>query len=85
MPYRIEFDRGAVRGMRDLPQGDQRRVMDRIDGLADEPRPKGVEKMSGMRDAYRVRVGVYRIVYRIDDASDIVTITRVGHRREVYR
>jgi mRNA interferase RelE/StbE len=51
----------------------------------DTPRPAGCTKLAGTADGYRIRVGDYRIVYLIDDAAQIVTVTRVGHRREVYR
>ncbi|MGH9101893.1 MAG: type II toxin-antitoxin system RelE family toxin [Acidimicrobiales bacterium] len=54
-------------------------------GLADDPRPRGCEKLAGMADAWRIRSGNYRVVYTIDDHVQVVTITRVGHRREVYR
>jgi len=53
--------------------------------LVDDPRPHGVEKMSGERNAYRIRVGDYRIIYEIHDAVLIVVVVRVGHRRAVYR
>lgn len=74
-----------MKQIQDLPVADQDRVLDRIKALAEEPRPSGCEKLSGMRDAWRIRSGNYRIVYRVDDAADVVTVTRVGHRREVYR
>ena len=52
--------------------------------LCDDPRALGCEKLGG-QDLYRVRQGVYRIAYAIDDASVIVEVVRVGHRSEVYR
>jgi len=51
--------------------------------LENEPRPPGCLKMTGS-DEWRIRVGVYRIRYLIDDASRIVTVTRIRHRRDVY-
>jgi mRNA interferase RelE/StbE len=56
-----------------------------IDGLAREPRPHGVKKLSGTTDGYRGRAGDYRILYTIDDRKKVVTIYRIRHRREVYR
>ena len=52
--------------------------------LADNPRPAGCEKLSNQA-WYRVRQGVYRIVYEIQDQALLVTVVKVGHRREVYR
>ena len=63
---------------------DRRRVVDRIRSLAIEPRPPGCQKLSGA-EKYRVRQGAYRIVYSIEDDRLVVTVVRVGHRREVYR
>jgi mRNA interferase RelE/StbE len=75
----------VAKELRDLQRGDLQRVMDRVIGLADDPRPPGCEKLAGMADAWRIRSGSYRIVYVVDDHAQVVTVTRVGHRREVYR
>lgn len=63
---------------------DRQRVVERIGGLADDPRPPGCQKLSG-RDRYRVRQGAYRIIYAVEDERLVVYVVRVGHRREVYR
>ena len=68
-----------------LDKTDRRRVVRRIEGLADQPRPPGCEKLSGSDDRYRVRQGRYRVVYEIDDAARTVTVVKIGHRRDVYR
>ncbi len=52
--------------------------------LADNPRPHGYKKLKG-EDAYRIRVGHYRIIYEIDDERIIVTVVSAGHRKSVYR
>ena len=85
MAYQIELEPKVLRELRDFQRGDLERIMSRIRGLADEPRPSGCEKLTGMSNAWRIRSGNYRIVYTVDDARAIVTVTRVGHRREVYR
>lgn len=61
------------------------RIVEKIGGLADDPRPKGSEKLAGYDDRYRVCQGYYRIVYMIDDKAMEVTIYKVGHRKDVYR
>lgn len=83
--YRIEHERKAMKQLALLPRHEQERIMRRIDGLSSDPRPAGVEKMQGQADAYRVRQGNYRIVYIIDDAQHIITITRIGDRKDIYR
>jgi mRNA interferase RelE/StbE len=82
--YRVLIKPSAVRELEEVPLRERRRLADRIRGLASEPRPPGVQKLSG-RDRYRVRQGSYRVVYAIDDPARTVTVVRIGHRREVYR
>jgi mRNA interferase RelE/StbE len=83
--YRVELARWAVKALTALPRGEQQRVRAAIDLLADNPRPPGCTKLTGEDDAYRVRVGVYRIVYEVLDNRLLVHVVRVGHRRDVYR
>jgi len=85
MPYEVRFSSAAEWHISKLPRAILPLVVTRAEALADEPRPHGVEKMSGEKNAYRVRVGDYRIIYEIHDAVLIVVVVRVGHRREVYR
>jgi len=58
--------------------------MQRIHSLAEDPRPAGCERLSSQQ-RYRVRQGVYRIIYEINDGRLMVLVVKVGHRREVYR
>lgn len=85
MSYRIEFTPSAARAFKKFPGSIQHRITPKIDGLATNPRPHGVEKMAGHENRYRVRVGEYRIIYVISDVSRLVTVAVIGHRREVYR
>jgi mRNA interferase RelE/StbE len=83
--YEVEFEAQVAKQLRDMQRADLQRVMDRVKALADDPRPQGSEKLAGMANAWRIRSGNYRVVYTIDDPAQVVTVTRVGHRREVYR
>jgi len=85
MPYRVEVKKSAVKEIAALPKRDQRRVIRAIAALADEPRPEGARKLTGAEDAYRIRVGDYRIIYQI--ANDVLTVlvVRVAHRKDAYR
>lgn len=56
-----------------------------VEPLAHNPRPDGSRKLQGSDDAYRIRVGDYRVIYTVGDAVHIVAVERVRHRREVYR
>jgi mRNA interferase RelE/StbE len=82
--YRVEIRSRAEKDIDALPSALSRRILDSIANLAAEPRLIGVQKLAAA-GGYRVRVGDYRIVYEIADDSHTVTITRVRHRRDVYR
>ena len=82
--YDLVVKKSAERELRALPKQDLRRVTERLQSLSHNPRPPGGEKLSG-HDQYRIRQGDYRIVYAIDDAAHVVTLVKIGHRREVYR
>jgi mRNA interferase RelE/StbE len=85
MRYRIEIKPQAERALGDLPHADGRRVARAIDRLSDSPRPAGCVKLTGATNAYRIRVGDYRVVYQIEDRVLVVYVIRIAHRREVYR
>jgi mRNA interferase RelE/StbE len=83
--YRIEFAPGAARDFRKLDRADQARLAPKIDSLRANPRPHGVETLSGAEGLLRIRVGNYRVVYQVRDDRLLVLVVRVGHRRDVYR
>jgi mRNA interferase RelE/StbE len=60
------------------------RLVQKIEGLAANPRPPGCRKLRGYKDLWRVRVGDYRVVYIINDDHSTVSVTRIAHRKEVY-
>ena len=82
--YRLEFRGSVARALRAIPNADVARILTRIEALADNPRPPGCEKLSGL-PRYRIRQGLYRIVYEIRDDVLLVLVVKVGHRRDVYR
>lgn len=82
--YSLLFKRSVSSDLRALPKVDVAAILKRIEQLADNPRPSGCEKLSG-QERYRIRQGNYRILYEIRDEVLIVTVVKVGHRREVYR
>lgn len=87
MRYHVEIEHSAARTLVRLARGDKasaRRIDHAIKALAYDPRPPGAVKLVGGEDAWRLRVGDYRIVYTVSDAVRVVTVTRVGHRRDVY-
>ncbi len=85
MAFRVRLTPAAVRDLRALDRPVLRRIDAKLLALADDPRPGGVEKLTGDVDILRVRVGDYRILYTIEDAVLLILVVRVRHRREVYR
>jgi mRNA interferase RelE/StbE len=82
--YRVELKPSALKELEALPDTVLARVVRKMDALGDAPRPAGCKKLKGYRDQWRIRVGDWRVVYIIDDAAKLVSVTRIAHRREVY-
>ena len=86
MMYRVLLRPAAERFVRKLrDRALAARLVDAMRGLADNPRPFGCDKLAGVEELYRVRVGDYRIVYQIQRDALLVLVVKIGHRREVYR
>jgi mRNA interferase RelE/StbE len=83
--FEIVFQSSVHKDLRRLPKSAIARVMARIEGLAADPLPPRVVKLSDAERLYRIRVGDYRVVYELDTEAKRVTIHYVRHRRDVYR
>ena len=75
----------ALRDLWKLPEDTKRRIVPTIDALAGKPRPAGVEQFQGEAELYRVRVGDSRIAYQVVSKALVVSVVRIGYRREMYR
>ena len=82
--YKLLFKKSVAKDLRALSGRDVRRILKRIDAIADDPRAAGCKKLSG-RDYYRVRQGVHRILYEIIDDRLVVHVIKVGHRSQAYQ
>ncbi len=85
MAYRVVLLRSAARDLQNLTKPIQRRVSRAIDALAADPRPHGAKLLAGPDRAWRIRVGDYRVLYRIDDDRVEVLVIRIRHRGDAYR
>jgi len=84
--YNLVIKRSAAKELEEIAgKKDRARITQRILALADNPRPVGVEKLSGTTEKYRIRQGNFRIIYEIQDDRLIVTIVRIADRKVVYR
>ena len=82
--YKIRILRRAIKDISKVPRDYAQLISQHIDGLTENPLPPDAKKLKGASD-YRLRVGIYRILYDINDEEQTITIYRVKHRREAYR
>jgi mRNA interferase RelE/StbE len=84
MRYRVVLPKSVQKELDRLPDEVVKRILARLTGLESNPRPPDVKKLKG-RNAWRIRVGDYRVIYEIHDRELQILVITVGHRREVYR
>lgn len=82
--YKLVFKKSVAKDLWSIPSKDVARILQRMEELQDNPRLVGSEKLSG-QERYRVRQGVYRIIYEVVDEFLIVTVVKIGHRKHVYK
>jgi mRNA interferase RelE/StbE len=82
--YRIYFRKSVQKDFSAIPKKDLKRIINRIGGLGENPRPVGCEKLTG-QERYRLRQGRYRIAYSIQDDELTAWIVKAGHRKDIYR
>ena len=82
--YKIAVKKSAERELEDIPKKDLRKIVKKIQSLANDPRPQKSQKLSH-KEQYRIRQGDYRIIYSVQDKESTVHIVKIGHRREIYR
>jgi mRNA interferase RelE/StbE len=82
--FAIRFTQAALRDFTALPREAQQRIRPKINALAQNPYPHGTKKLKG-ENAFRIRIGDYRIIYEVRGNELIVLVLRIAHRREVYR
>ena len=84
MNYRVLLQRSAQKSLEKIPSETRHRIYASLKGLSENPRPPGCKKLRDSR-YWRIRVGDYRAIYEIEEATRTVTVLRVAHRGEVYR
>jgi mRNA interferase RelE/StbE len=82
--YGVELEPAVLKALRGFPRRDVERIMEKVEALAEDPRPANCVKLAGGL-GYRLRSGNFRIVYRVEDADRVVIVTRVGDRKDVYK
>ncbi|MCC5655223.1 type II toxin-antitoxin system RelE/ParE family toxin [Nostoc sp. XA013] len=78
MSYKVEILKGALKQLKKLSPELQERIQVKIDDLAIEPRPNVAKKLKGKENAYRIRVGEYRVIYDIFTFLCLVSLRDCG-------
>ena len=82
--YKLVLKRSVAKDLRSIPSKDVLRILEIIESQAYDPRPSGCQKLSN-QERYRLRVGIYRVLYEIQDDILLVLIVKIAHRRDAYR
>jgi mRNA interferase RelE/StbE len=82
--YEVRLSKRANRELASLEQSTRSRIVERLEDLRDEPFPRGVVKLQGREDVYRIRVGDYRVLYEVFRKEGVVLVDKIDHRSGVY-
>jgi mRNA interferase RelE/StbE len=82
--YKIAFKPSVKKDLRGITRHDVERILKSIEGLSEHPMPQNARSLTG-QDAFRLRVGRYRVIYAIDNEEVVILIIKIGHRGGVYR
>ena len=85
MPFSLAIKPSVLKDLQPIPRDMRGKIALAILDLSKDAYPAGTKKLSGSVQAYRIRVGDYRILYEVVDGDQLVRVMAVGHRREVYR
>ena len=84
--YSISIMPSALKELQTILKVFSLKIISAIDKLAENPRPPGVKKLKGKQETfYRIRTGDYRVIYLIEDEIQVVEVTRIGHRKDIYK
>jgi mRNA interferase RelE/StbE len=84
LKYAVEILRSAQKSLSIIQAGDRAKINHTIRSLADDPRPNGSRKLTA-REAWRIRIGKYPVIYQIFDNRLVVSVVSIGHRKDIYR
>lgn len=83
--YKIVYTKAALKAIRQIPKSYIKSIVEHISELEANPHPHGSILLEGSKDKYRIRVGMYRIIYAVMDDELVIEIIKIGHRKDVYR
>jgi mRNA interferase RelE/StbE len=83
--YAVELSRSAARELRRVPEPYHASIVRVLQRLEKDPRPSGCKKLAGSHGLFRIRVGVYRVIYEVSDRIKLVMVERIADRKDVYK
>jgi mRNA-degrading endonuclease RelE of RelBE toxin-antitoxin system len=83
--YRVQLSRQAANYLRRLGRNDQERIARWIDQIAANPYGLHTKPLTHLPGRRAARVGGYRLVFTVDDEAQVVNISDIGPRGQVYR
>jgi len=83
--YTLEIKKEAYRSLAKLPKNYYVAIRDAIDNLANEPHPHGSIKLKGYNDLFRIRIGMYRVIYSVENDVLVIQVIAIGHRKDIYK
>lgn len=85
MPHTVSINKKSLKFLNGLTSRNlAERLRNAIDALATNPRPSGCKKIHGEENAYRIRIGAYRIIYEVEDKALNILVVKIGARKDVY-
>ena len=85
MSYRIAVKKSAAKALKKIPKPDRKRIIEKIDSLAEDLPNPDTTKMKGNNPFHKVRTNNYRIIYEVQEEVLVILVVKVGHRKDVYR
>jgi len=82
--YSVFFKKSVWKDVKSIPDKDLKKILSCIESLGENPRQPDSKKLGG-QERYRYRVGIYRIIYSIQNDELTVWVVKIGHRKEIYR
>ncbi len=84
MKYEVRLSKRANRELDSLDTSTKARIIGRLEELQENPFPRGVAKLQGRDNVYRIRVGDYRVLYEVLRRESLVLVEKIDHRSGVY-
>ncbi|MCL1937602.1 MAG: type II toxin-antitoxin system RelE/ParE family toxin [Candidatus Azobacteroides sp.] len=83
--YKVIINKKVIKSLDKIPVVYISKIKEAINNLVNNPRPFGCIKLSGFENLYRIRVGIYRIIYIIEDSILTIEVIKIDHRRSAYK